>query len=318
NNDGKITINPADVKAGSKFTLKLVTDTVERYYSITFNAPQVTLDKTEYYVTDTVVVTIVDPDLNDDNKALESYRYSLSAGEELGSKPLRKAGMTFVEVSLKDLTVDKFLRAKQAIDLILAETDLDTGEFKLKIDLSKLELPTGESFEGHKLRLTILDYTSNVKVEKDFMVLKLTRQVSLDRTTYPVPKSGETLYVYVKVIAPDQNVDPDAKDTIPPGVVYIDVIDIGGNSLPGYPASLTPRETDINTGIFEDKITLTDLPPTFIGGKILVWYDENGNGAYDSGEPSATATFSLTTATMNVSPMVVEKYGDKIRVEIRD
>ena len=322
NNDGIILVDPREVDAGSSFKLKLSIPTanVERYYTLTFVVPSVTLDKTQYYVTDTVVITIADSDLNDDSGSLESYRASLTSGADLSNVEFKRGTIPFIKLTLKDLVENVVLKSKVTKDLLLVETDVNSGVFKLKIALSDLELPGGRSFEGHTLRLTIHDLTSGKDVSVDFYVAKLVRSVTLDRTAYPVPLAGETLKVYITVTAPEWNINPDAKDSIPRGKVYIDVQDITGRSLSllGYPVSRSFTETDINTGIFTLTEPLTNLPKEFIGGKIIVWYDVDGDALFDPDEPNAIAAFRLTTASLTAAPSIIEKYGSKLRVEIRD
>ena len=319
--DNVIIIDPRDVAAGHTYKLKLEVPSknVEAYYDITFTEPVVSLDKSEYYPTDTMTITIVDPDLNDDAAALESYRkLSVAAGTEIDNLELQKNTIPYVKITLEDLTEGKYLAVKSATDFILKETGLNTGVFTLDIDLSNLEVSGGGSFEDHTIRLTVYDYTSGKKISTDFQVLKLVRTVELDRATYPVPITGETLKVHVKITAPDKNVNKHAIDTIPAGTVYIDVKDVEGNSLAGYPVSRAAEETDLNTGVFTFTESIGALSKEFIGGKIIVWYDEVANGRLDSGEPYAEARLTVTTASINVTPAVIEKYGDTLTIEITD
>ena len=298
---------PLDVaKEGKSFVLKVSSSDleVERYFDLTLHAPTLSTDKAEYTKDETVVVTLVDPDLNDDASLVEAYR--VTSGE-LKKAKAEKDGVTFFNVTLYDKTKGKYVTYND--DVVFIETGKDTGIFEAELSFDKMD---GVE-EGDTLELTIKDYTSGESVSVEFKLVKVTRAIELDRTTYPVPRySDESVLVHIKFTAPDKNDDPHIRDD---AKVNVTITYYNGSKVDGL---VTLRETDVNTGVFEGTYEVSLNDTALINGKIRVWYDADGSGAFESDKDVyAEATFRVTTASMSVTPLSVN-YGGEVTVTVYD
>ena len=298
---------PLDVaKEGKSFVLKVSSSDleVERYFDLTLHAPTLSTDKAEYTKDETVVVTLVDPDLNDDASLVEAYR--VTSGE-LKKAKAEKDGVTFFNVTLYDKTKGKYVTYND--DVVFIETGKDTGIFEAELSFDKMD---GVE-EGDTLELTIKDYTSGESVSVEFKLVKVTRAIELDRTTYPVPRySDESVLVHIKFTAPDKNDDPHIRDD---AKVNVTITYYNGSKVT---KPLTLRETDVNTGVFEGTYEVSLNDTALINGKIRVWYDADGSGAFESDKDVyAEATFRVTTASMSVTPLSVN-YGGEVTVTVYD
>ncbi|OYT53356.1 MAG: hypothetical protein B6U76_08575, partial [Desulfurococcales archaeon ex4484_217_2] len=308
--DGKI-----EVPLGSTgLKLRLKYGNIETYYDLTLHAPIVSLDKSEYYTTDTMTITLVDPDLNDDASSFEAYEATISSGTSIEDVKVKKGGVTYFNVSIYDLTAGAPVEATSGFTLKFVETGRSTGVFTAEIDISNLDVT-----EGHSYRLKISDKTSGEIGEVDFVIKAFVRSVSLDRSEYPVPQDAGASYavkVHVTLTAPDENEHSEAIDSA--DVCY---------SIENYDGTLAKKgtktllETNVNTGVFEGTIEVYNSTKAnlykLIGGKIVVWYDIDGESDLDEDEPSAIAVFTLTSASIEIVPTSVA-YGESLNITVID
>ena len=232
--------------------------------------------------------------------------YSVASGK-LEKAQATKGGVTFFNVTLYDKTKGKYVTYSDSITFI--ETGKNTGIFEAELSFDKMT----DVEEGDTLELTVKDYTSGESVSVEFKLVKITRAIELDRTTYPVPRySDKPVLVHVKFTAPDKNVDSHVRD---PAEVNVTLIYYNGSSDTEL---LTLRETDVNTGVFEGTYKLDLNDTALINGKIRVWYDVENHGEFDPDKDVyAEASFKVTTASMSVTPTAVN-YGGEVTITVYD
>jgi len=312
--DGTINV-PLDLaKDGYNFILKVNGtyngEPVEKYVDLELHAPTLSLDKEEYYKEESVVLTLVDPDLNDDASTLESYNVTGLPGE-LDSKYAEGTvtGYKYLEVTLEDVT--KGTKPYYSGKLTFVETGRNTGIFTASLDLSKLD-PADYDI-GDTLKITIKDYTSGETVSAEFKIVRLVRTITLDRSTYPVPES-RSVKLHITFEAPDLNSNPHARDK---AYVNVTLIDYKNNEITTY-KDVELTETGENTGVFKGT---KDIPTTYgtdlYRGKVIVWYDADESGDRSSDDVQAEARFALTTASLSVEPTAV-KYGGEVTITVND
>jgi|GEM_PF-1401822 len=285
--------------------------------------PTVSIDKTEYFKTDTIKLVLRDPDLNDKKDVVEVYTTAipLSGGETVKDVILSKGGLNYLNISILKLPeeIPVNVSSGETLTLSLIERYEEPGVFDLKIDLTKLNITEDTSY-----RIKIGDLTSGKYVSVDFKVVEKVVKVELDKTAYPLPKD-KPLTVRVWITDPDANVNPYAKDSISPTSIECKLYNYtGGRLSPSVEqekcvvGSFT--ETDVDTGVFEGKITINaigdvidDRPSSvMINGWINVTYSVGGvEKAY------ATAKFIVTSASLSVNVTSV-KYGDYIKITVVD
>ena len=315
-NNGKLEVPLPLAKEGTEFLIKVNCSDAERYFDLTLHAPTLTTDKTEYTIDEVVKVTLIDPDLNDDADVVESYNITVIGAND--KRELYNAYATawgtktpFLNVTLYDKTKGDYVDYYGNITFI--ETGKNTGEFVAKLYFDKMKVDTEKVEEGDTLKLTITDWTSGEDVSVEFKLVKITRAIELDRSTYPVPKD-KSVVVYVKFTAPDYNEDPDSRDLAPVNVTLI-FYDGSTESL----STLDLMETDVNTGVFEGSFEIpTKYGLKLINGKVRVWYDAYESGKFESDKDVyAEASFRVTTASMSVTPLSLS-YGEDIVITVYD
>ncbi|MEM1813371.1 MAG: hypothetical protein QXT01_05215 [Sulfolobales archaeon] len=277
---------------------------VVRELKIVPQVPDVSIDKTVYFEGETVKLVVKDPDLNDDKDTVEVYASGTLTGPyEVRDVPLSKAGLNYLNISILKLPEEIPVNVSSGETILFSAVERydEPGVFDLKINLSKLDVVKDTSY-----RIKIGDRTSGKYVSVDFKVVAKEVKVELDRDAYPLPKD-RSLTVYVRITDPDANVNPYAKDTITSGVTCGLYNYTGG--LTAYSCSVgTLTETDVNTGVFEGKVTVgPGLDTDMINGWVNITYKGK----------SATARFVITSATLDVNVSVV-KYGDAFKVVVVD
>jgi len=289
---------------------------------ITPVAPTVTLDKATYYPTDTVKVTIVDPDLNDNKDVVEVYvnGTSITNTTEFKDIPFNLSGTqtTYLYISFLKLPEGSGVKPSEDFSVSLVERYDTPGTFDLKLNLSKFNIAADSWY-----RIKVYDLTSGKNVTVDFQVVSVAVKVELDRSVYPlVVDPTKNLVVYIRVTDPTANKNPYAKDTITLQSQHdIDLKNYTmGSILGGWTSctlgSVTLTETDVNSGVFEGSLKLGSNcigNTTMINGIINVSYVS----PYGGGSAWVTATFRPTTASVSVNATVV-KYGDYILIRVVD
>jgi hypothetical protein len=267
--------------------------------------PTVSIDKTEYFKTDTIKLVLRDPDLNDKKDVVEVYTSTtLSGGWAVKDVKLSKGGLDYLNISILKLPeeIPVNVSSGETLTLSLIERYEEPGVFDLKIDLTKLNITEDTSY-----RIKIGDNTSGKYVSVDFKVIKKEVKVELDKSVYPLPKD-KALTVRVRITDPDANVNPYAKDVIPGGSVTCTLYNYTGGTETYTCTPDVLTETDVNTGVFEGKVTVGPIPDTkMINGRISITYKGK----------TAEARFTVTSASLSVNVTTV-KYGDYIKVTVVD
>ena len=305
-----------DIIVRANMTYRYEGKDVVKELVITPVTPTVTLDKADYYSADIVKVTIVDPDLNDNKDVVEVYIGTVSVNGELNKIQLNLSGtdIPYLNISLLILPGEKPVMAKEDLTLSLVERVDSPGTFDLKLNLSKLYNISKDTW----YRVKIGDLTSGKYVSVDFKVIEKEVKVELDKTAYPLPRGmTRPLTVHVRITDPDMNTNPYAKDVISSSAITCQLFNYTG----GVAALCTVDnlvETDVNTGVFEGKITLSIGDEITISGvsvpsTVLIngWINVTYKGKV------ATAKFTVTSASLSVNVTTV-KYGDYIKITVVD
>ena len=207
-------------------------------------------DQTAYIIGSSMIVTLIEPDLNLDSGSTETYDLDLIEWDS-------DAGTCTLEGdNCGNNSKDPF----GAVPSNLLETGTDTGIFQVvvgipnEIDEDKLERgeeitltytdwgPSGSDFVGDKdEEISTTAYTSNFGAT-----------IELDQRVYTW-----TDKVYITVVAPDHNIDSDQVDEIGNDDDYPIRISTRGNERENYKLV----ETGADTGIFTGEVILTGFQP---------------------------------------------------------
>ena len=317
-NNGALEVPLNESKAGTEFVVKVSGGGTERYFDLTLHAPTLSTDKSEYTIDETVKVTLVDPDLNDDASTVESYNITVygTNSKELNADAYATKWNTttpYLNVTLYDKTKGKYVEYYGNITFI--ETGKNTGIYTAKLYFDNMKVDGEPVEEGDVFELKIVDWTSGETAKVEFKLVKITRTIELDRASYPAPKD-KPVTVYVTFTAPDLNDDPDQRET---KYVNVTLILYDGSKVQLYKNNCTLRETDVDTGVFEGSFEVpTSYGTKLINGKVRVWYDADGSGDFESDKDVyAEASFKVTTASMSVTPLAVN-FGEDIVVTVYD
>ena len=226
-------------------------------------------DQTAYIIGSGMIVTLIEPDLNLDSDATETYTLDLIEWDsDAGTCTLAGNGGDCVGISNPfDPTPSNLL-----------ETGLNTGIFQVvvgippDIDGDRLERgeeitltyidngPSGADHVGDKdEEITTTVYTSNFGAT-----------IELDQRVYTW-----TDKVYVTVVAPDHNIDSDQVDEIGNTDEYPIRVSTRGNEIEEYKLV----ETGADTGIFTGEIILTGFP-----------HDADGDGQPNDADGNTSGT----------------------------
>ena len=198
-------------------------------------------DQTAYIIGSDAIITLIEPDLNLDSDATETYTLDLIEWDS-------DAGTATLDAGVFSATPSNLL-----------ETGTDTGIFQVVVGIppeignDKLERgeeitleyvdwgPSGSDYVGDKDEsITTTIYTSNFGAT-----------VELDQRVYTW-----TDKVYITVVAPDHNIDSDQVDEIGVDDDYPIRVSTRGNDIDQYKLV----ETGADTGIFTGEIILTGFP----------------------------------------------------------
>ena len=207
-------------------------------------------DQTAYIIGSSMIVTLIEPDLNLDSGSTETYDLDLIEWDS-------DAGTCTLE---GDNCGNDLKDPFGAVPSNLLETGTDTGIFQVvvgipnAIDGDKLERgeeitltyidwgPSGSDFVGDKdEEISTTAYTSNFGAT-----------IELDQRVYTW-----TDKVYITVVAPDHNIDSDQVDEIGSDDDYPIRISTRGNERENYKLV----ETGADTGIFTGEVILTGFQP---------------------------------------------------------
>ena len=251
---------------------------------------EVSFDADTYGVTDTVTVTLVDPDLNTDSDAVDIYPTDATGTD---------AATTLLHLEIGGCTdVDGFATFS------LRESASDSGTFEGTFDVPAT-CGTVET-TGEDISVTYYDFRDasggTTEWGDSATVGADTGSVSFDRTVYPVPAIGSEIVIYVSVDDADYDessssvneiavTEGDAPVTVRKGSTVIAQLGTTANPL---------EETDVDTGIFEYTLELENTGDLNIeqGDIITVKYDDPTDASGNKNSVSDSATFDLRNAVL--------------------
>jgi hypothetical protein len=305
--DGTVQIVPGDSKVNIKYyangTLKAETTS-----TLSTTPVEITTDKTMYKKDVTVKITITAPDLNDDinnpnfftialpndNSTIENIMVN-DNGQRVGNFTIKVNGL--------------LARTDSGATLTFVETGPDTNVFTASLSLSKIYRNDNTTLaNGDTVDLIYYDCINKVTKTASFTIGVAAASISLDRTSYPVPKDGSVV-IRITVTDTEANKDP---STIDPASGYLDVYYYNGTLVSSNPVPLT--ETGPNTGVFTGTYTLAQSSePAFINGWVKALYVDPASGK----NITATATLVATDASITTDKTVV-KAGDTLTITVVD
>ncbi len=211
-------------------------------------------DKSVYIIGSDMILTLVEPDLNLDSQTAETAPLDLIEWDShaykgtLGPKADGKFGAgTFASFDAKPST--------------FVETGKDTGIFQAILKIPKQIPATGGTLleRGEQINLEYTDWgpagskivgANNQDIELTIYTSNFGATVELDQKVYTW-----TDRVYMTVVAPDHNFDPNLIDTI--GQTSEDLVTV---STRGHNINYKLSETGVDTGIFTGYVILTGDP----------------------------------------------------------
>ena len=259
------------------------------------NAPtytgEVSFDADTYGVTDTVTVTLVDPDLNTDSDAVDIYPVDARSTDAT-------ATLLHLEIGEGCTDVDGFATFS------LRESTSDSGTFEGTFDVPATCGTVDTT--GEDISATYYDFRDasggTTEWGDSATIGADTGSVSFDRTVYPVPAIGSEIVIYVSVDDADYDessssvneiavTEGDAPVTVRKGSTMIAQLGTADKPL---------EETDVDTGIFEYTLKLENTEDLNIeqGDIITVRYDDPTDASGNENSVSDSATFDLRNAVL--------------------
>ncbi|MGB6462871.1 MAG: hypothetical protein WBF38_01430 [Nitrosotalea sp.] len=243
-------------------------------------------DKSVYIIGSDMILTLVEPDLNLDSQTAETIPLDLIEWDSHAYKGTMGP--------LADKVVNGAFEAFDAKPSTFVETGKDTGIFQAVIKIPE-QLGTTLLERGEQINLEYTDWgpagsktvgANSQDIELTIYTSNFGATVELDQKVYTW-----TDMVYITVVAPDHNFDPNLIDTI--GLTNEDqvIVSTRGNQI-FYKLS----ETGVDTGIFTGYVILTG-DPTLKGGTTGSGVDGEGTeptGLIGTGGPAgSTCTQSV-------------------------
>ena len=271
------------------------------YATVKSYTGSISLDKSEYSISDTGKVTVVDPDLNTDSSSKQSF-----TGGAGGTSPVSVK-------SSKDDTGGRLVK--------ITETGENTGIFEGSFGFSFTAGANGNKptvFVGtsgpQDITVTYNDASSStgtaVSVSATSSFVTHTGTVELDKTTY-----GPNMVATVTVTDPDLNTSSSSQDRYdndPNGDGNdADAIVQVTSATAGDSAGITLLETGVDTGVFEGNFkfsttagTVADIPTLKVssgGDTITVTYTDAFDAAGNTNQAvTVKATYSTSTGSVEL------------------
>ncbi len=299
-----LTINYTDPSVNSP--------TVVLDIDMTSTPATLTVDKTEALPIETVTLTLVDPDLNDNgNDTSDSFGHAFGATNPL-SWDFGPGSLSVYVNGVLDNAASNFF---------LFFEEVEPGVFQATFNLQWLSTALAD---GDVVKFEwVDDYDSaaagtTVSTSVEVTIIKPPVSVALDRDTYPLPDSG-TFTVYVTVDNPYLNTQPGVAETIASANYQVQIILWNGATynVPGLPNLV---ETGVDTGVFEAAVpvNLGAILPAgtpleqVTGATVKVTYTYGGNNYED------TATIQPHTAvlTINGTSSITANMGDYVTITL--
>ena len=203
-------------------------------------------DKSVYIIGSDMILTLVEPDLNLDSQTAETATLDLIEWDSHAFKGTM--GQLGGQASAFDAKPGTFV-----------ETGKDTGIFQSIIKVPK-QLNNNLLERGEQIHLEYTDWgpagskvvgANNQDIQLTIYTSNFGATVELDQKVYTW-----TDRVYITVVAPDHNFDPNLIDIIGDNSENTVTVSTRGNSIPQYKLV----ETGVDTGIFTGYVILTGNP----------------------------------------------------------
>jgi len=317
-NDGVLQVEVGQTKATITYYFNGTTVKAETVSTLSTTPVKITTDKTMYKINATVKITITAPDLNDDKDNPNFFTITLPGNND---------AIEDKDVKFRDQIVGKFTikvnglpaRTDSGTTLTFVETGPDTGVFTGSLNLTEIiKYDNTALANGDTVDLIYYDCINKVTKTASFTIGVAPASISLDRTSYPVPKYAVGTVIYVTVNDTEANKDPSIIDTT---TGYIDVYYYNGTIASSN--SITLTETGPNTGIFTTGIFTGSIKfnesgidinnPAFINGWIKALYFDPATNK----NITAIATLVATDASITTDKTVV-KAGDTLTITVVD
>jgi plastocyanin len=308
-NDGVLQVEVGQTKATITYYFNSTTvKKAETVSTLSTTPVEITTDKTMYKKDATVKITITAPDLNDDINNPNFFTITLpNDNSTIENRMVNDNGQRVGNFTIK---VNGLLaRTDSGATLTFVETGPDTNVFTASLSLSKIYRNDNTTLaNGDTVDLIYYDCINKVTKTASFTIGVAAASISLDRTSYPVPKDGSVV-IRITVNDTEANKDP---STIDSASGYLDVYYYNGTLVSSNNVSLT--ETGPNTGVFTGTYTLAQsLDPAFINGWVKALYVDPASGK----NITATATLVATDASISTDKTEV-KAGDTLTITVVD
>jgi len=292
----------ASIKYYSNGTLKAETSSTLSTTSATIDS-----DKTMYKADATVQLTLTAPDLNYESSDINFVQCNIPSTGLIDSLniPVDSQNVGKFTIKVNGLVAN----SSGAQTLVFLETDVNTGVFTASLDLSKIRNHVGGALtNGDSVQVIYADQINGVSASVTFTIGVAAASISLDRSTYPVPKEG-TITIYINVTDSEANTNP---STIERPTAYLDVYFYNGTLQSSNAVTLT--ETGPDTGIFTGSFSLgKSSVAAYINGWVKALYVDPSTGK----NITAIATLLATDASISVDVATV-KAGDEFTVIVND
>lgn len=267
---------------------------IEKHALVIATTAEISLDKDEYVVNETAVITLIEPDLNIDTASKQKVTVT--------AKSKKTADSEFIE---------------------LKETGKSTGIFEGKLkfaihevtDTTKLNVTAGDTITVTYTDPVIATGEKNVERSDTASFKTHTGILETDKDVY-----APAMYVTVKVTDPDRNVLTGVREFLG---TPADKSDVTVKGADGKTVGVLMTETAENTGVFEGKfkIVLTkteqkDIPDVKaeLGKSLTIVYKDPVNEEGKVKEVKKTITVRGTTGSTELGR---SKYSPIVKVLVR-
>jgi hypothetical protein len=140
-------------------------------------------------INDDFVLTITDPDLNDNPRTRDSYSFTLSGNS--GTFPLTKGGKSIGEMATIEMEIAGRIPAfGTPITYTLTETEVNSGVFSVNLKMAKiLESANINVDDGDRIRITYNDLMGSTSRESSdtLVIARSSLAVDFSRELLPIP-----------------------------------------------------------------------------------------------------------------------------------
>jgi hypothetical protein len=283
---------------------------------MTNSVGELSAENTDVSITDDIVLTLTDSDLNTDPDTIETYDASTGDIEIDGEL----VGTLLVETSDED-----DILAVGGVDATFIETGPNTGVFVADdIDVGDIDDAddgaddgdAGNIDDGENIDFTYDDLFDDLDEEDSELTVTVgipDAGIDVDRSTVPVPDDTDPVTIILSVIDVNANTNPGSVETVVVPVADIEARDGEGDDgdvedLTGIAADITLTETGPNTGIFEEDVDLTpdlDLDDP-ADADLLV----DARITFDYDGETVSVTYRAFDGTVVVAPAVISTGGE--------